>query len=893
MTIKARISKSFLISVLVFLSLCCFFVEARAEAVKEISLNGLWKYISDPEDIGVENEYFQPGMDYSNWEGMKIPGNWAVENPEMFSYAGKVWFSREFKVDKDFLNARVIHLEFEGVDYFASVWLNGHYLGKHEGYFSPFDFNVKQYLNPDSVNILVVCVDSPKEDGFWTKKLVKGIFAHHDCRPPEQDGNTGGIWNNVKLVKTGWICFQNVLVETKLSEDFSDAEVRFDFEVKNCAPLEKEANFKICLGGKNFLIDAIDFNKSFSVQPDESNVNFSIFIKNPKLWWTWDHGKPNLYNASISVELDNSVSDTRDITFGVRKIEFDTDKRFFYLNGKRMFQRGTNYIATQWLSTFNEKKFEKDILMMIDANLNSVRVHAHVLPQEFYTICDEKGMLVWADFPLIWGYVKDGDFIKEARRQFKEYIREYYNHPSIWLWCISNEGDSNQNLNDFIYLSGRKIDKQRAFNKNSSGWDSHIYHGWYGEKLKDYLSSSKKFVSEYGAQGIPLSFKKFISQSAQWPLKKHIWQYHNFQLNNQEKWIGSHLLYDSAEEFAKASLMYQYDLLKFATEHFRRTKYNPCGGLYQFMFVDCWPSITWAVVDYYRQAKPAYYALKEAMLPVLLSIRWEERFFEPGDKAEISLWCINDYMYPINDGTLSYKINDSGDKISYLHDEVKINLEEDSSKKIKDLSFIIPSDSKPGDIFKLSAQLKNADGKILSTNRFVYRVGKEDEFVKDLSGDWLFKKGDDPSYCKVDTNEKDWGKITVPGNWEEQGHGEYNGFAWYRKHISIPKKWITKKITLYIENIDDCDELYFNGEKVNSSGILPPDYKTAFGQNRLYPIPKELIKTDDDNVIALRVFDNGGGGGIVGGPVKIGDFCHKYIPVYINYPGIDDLGKSN
>ena len=407
MTIKAGISKSFLISVLVFLSLCCFFVEAGAETVKEISLDGIWKYISDPEDLGVKNGYFQPGMDYSNWEGMKIPGNWAVENPEMFSYAGKVWFSREFKVDKDFLNARVIHLEFEGVDYFASVWLNGHYLGKHEGYFIPFDFNVKQYLNPDSANILVVCVDSPKEDGFWTKKLVKGIFAHHDCRPPEQDGNTGGIWNNVKLVNTGWIRFQNVLVETKLSEDFSDAEVRFDFGVKNCAPLEKEANFKISLDGKNFLIDAIDFNKSFSIQPGESNVNFSIFIKNPKLWWTWDHGKPNLYSASISVELDNSVSDTRDITFGVRKIEFDADKRFFYLNDKRMFQRGTNYIATQWLSTFNEQKFEKDILMMMDSNLNSVRVHAHVLPQEFYTICDEKGMLVWADFPLIWGYVKD------------------------------------------------------------------------------------------------------------------------------------------------------------------------------------------------------------------------------------------------------------------------------------------------------------------------------------------------------------------------------------------------------------------------------------------------------------------------------------------------------
>lgn len=854
---------------------------------KEASLNGIWKYSADPQKIGEANGYFKPDTDTSKWQDMKIPGNWAIENPDMFNYSGKVWFSRRFAVDEGMLASKSLRLQFTGVDYFAKVWLNGNYLGEHEGYFNPFDFEIKKYLNTQAPNILTVCIDSPKETSLMKKKFIKGIFTHHDCRPPDDKGNTGGIWSDVTVIGAGEIFIEDALVKPELNGDLSEAKISFECLLDNLSSAKKNANIKISFGGKNFSSDTVYLQKNVNLKPGKSRIILKTSIKNPRLWWTWDRGSPDLYKAGIFIESDDIISDDRTVTFGIRKIDFDEDKKILSLNGKRLFQRGTNYIATQWLSTFDKEKFDKDVQMMKDANLNAVRVHAHVLPQTFYEVCDEKGMLVWADFALIWVYRQDELFIRQACKQFKEFITGYYNHPSIWLWCAHNEGGENPKLNKALYEEGRKTDSLRVINEDSGSWDSHIYHGWYGEKLSDYLTDRKKFVTEYGAQAIPLSFAKFIPEEAQWPLDRAVWRYRNSQLNFQEKWIGNCSFYNSADEFSRASLKYQYDLIKFATEQYRRAKYDPVGGIYQFMFTECWPSITWAVVDNYRTPKPAYYALRDSMSPVLISIRWEKRFFEPGGTMQASLWAVNDYSYPINDCALYYEIKDAKGKTLFGDDRIKLDLEADSSKKVKDISFLIPADAKIGDVFQLSAQLKDATGKTLSDNRFVFRAQPKDESVQDLSGQWLFKKGDDFSYAGENADERDWAKMDVPASWESQGEKDYDGFAWYRKHVTIPESWRQKNISLSIGNIDDCDEAYFNGKKINSSGALPPKFRTACGQSRSYDIPKELIKLDEDNLIAIRVFDNSGEGGIVGGPVEIGELNRKYIPVYIEYPGME------
>jgi beta-galactosidase GanA len=96
---------------------------------------------------------------------------------------------------------------------------------------------------------------------------------------------------------------------------------------------------------------------------------------------------------------------------------------FWYLNGKRIFLRGTNYISSHWLSEMTKARFLKDLKMMKEANINIVRVHAHIEPEIFYQLADEIGIMIWQDFALQWGYSDDEEFRTEAVKQAKENLR--------------------------------------------------------------------------------------------------------------------------------------------------------------------------------------------------------------------------------------------------------------------------------------------------------------------------------------------------------------------------------------------------------------------------------------------------------------------------------------
>jgi S-formylglutathione hydrolase FrmB len=138
--------------------------------------------------------------------------------------------------------------------------------------------------------------------------------------------------------------------------------------------------------------------------------------------------------------------------------------------------------------------------------------------------------------------------------------------------------------------------------------------------------------------------------------------------------------------------------------------------------------------------------------------------------------------------------------------------------------------------------------------------GLEESEAIDLSGKWLFRIGDDEKYSEPKLDEFGWVEIKVPSQWEKQGYN-FDGVAWYRKHIKIPGYFKTKKIYLYLGKIDDNDRVYFNGELIGLTN--------GWTQERIYFIPNDLIKYDSDNVIAVRVEDKGFGGGIYDGPVMI------------------------
>ncbi|MBE3069666.1 MAG: glycoside hydrolase N-terminal domain-containing protein, partial [Planctomycetes bacterium] len=113
-----------------------------------------------------------------------------------------------------------------------------------------------------------------------------------------------------------------------------------------------------------------------------------------------------------------------------------------------------------------------------------------------------------------------------------------------------------------------------------------------------------------------------------------------------------------------------------------------------------------------------------------------------------------------------------------------------------------------------------------------------------------------------------WRLLQVPGAWGQPGDGldSYDGFAWYRAFVQVPQAWAGQTLELALGQIDDCDETFFNGARVGGEGAFPPDTRTAWQTERRYRVDPKLVRAGRWNLIAVRVFDNGGQGGIAGGP---------------------------
>lgn len=135
--------------------------------------------------------------------------------------------------------------------------------------------------------------------------------------------------------------------------------------------------------------------------------------------------------------------------------------------------------------------------------------------------------------------------------------------------------------------------------------------------------------------------------------------------------------------------------------------------------------------------------------------------------------------------------------------------------------------------------------------------------VLDLTGSWKFNIGDNMEWATVAYNDSSWESIYTPSNWEKQGYIAYDGIAWYRKSIKRPEIAKNQSLYIYIRNIDDADELYYNGHLIGSTGKFPPQYVTGYGWERRYLIPKKYWSASGNDIIAVRVYDDSREGGLI------------------------------
>jgi beta-mannosidase len=611
------------------------------------------------------------------WSPVSVPGHWQLEDI-LADYEGYVLYRTKFEAPRvpedDFVSLR-----FGGVYYAARVWLNGVYLGSHEGYFSAFEFDCTGTLI-DGENELLVEVYSPEEREENTRETIGGVWARWDGMDPGI--NPGGIFRGVTLLRSGPVRLRSIGVDVRPSGDG-----RVELGIHAWRRVEVEISGRIEPLG--FEAPGTEFRRVVQVEAGENRVEESFLLAEPRLWWTWDRGEQRLYE--LVLECAGNVERVR---FGVKSVEL----RDWHvnLNGDRVFMRGINYLPTDaYPARATEERLRADASLVREANMNAVRVHAHVAGEAFYRACDELGVLVLQDFPLQWTHKRS--VLGPAIAQAKEMARDLRNYPSVAVYLAHDEPfyvvppekwntlalgrTAAEVLSPRWFLWQRRVlgpavvgaihevDDSRPVIEAAGHpfTTNHLYFGWYYGQFRDLERAVRLFPglsrlpTEYGAQALPdpASLRELWPEG-QPPDWQTLSERYRLQFDRMERyvpWGGDRLAYVAGTQ------AYQAEVLKHATELFRRREYRPTGGTFAFMLNDPAPAISWSVVDWRRRPKAAYGVLADAMRPVLVCAKYPDAGYAEGATISLPVYVVNDLARELGPLEWTWEVRIGGDTV--------------------------------------------------------------------------------------------------------------------------------------------------------------------------------------------------------------------------------------
>ena len=593
-----------------------------------------------------------------NWTGVRVPGHWQLREP-FTTYQGILLYRCRF-VRQPTAGEEMVSLRFEAVYYSARVWLNGSYLGEHQGYFAAFEFDVTDILADDAENELLVEVSSPEELAENDRQTVGGVWARWDGLGPHI--NPGGIFGAVELVTSGEVRIRSLGVAMDGS---GYGRARIDLY----ASREKSTKLRGRVRPLGFEAPGAEFERDVRVEAGTSRLGVDFRLPRVRTWRTWDRGEQPLYELTLSCG-----GETDSVRFGARTVEMRDWQ--IYLNGERVFLRGINYLPTDvYPARSTNEQFRADASLVREAGMNAVRVHAHVAEKAFYEACDELGLLIFQDFPLQWTHRRS--VLGPAIAQATEMASDLRSHPSVGVYLAHDEPFyvvppekwSFLNLLRTVVevLSPRWALWQRrvldpAVVRAIRGEDAsrpvvdaaghplttnHLYFGWYYGKFRNLeravgiFPGLSRLPTEYGAQALP----DLASLNEIWPAgKPPDWEVLSTDYRLQWQRMLRYVPWEGNQaDFVLKTQEYQAEVLKHATELFRRRKYRPTGGTFAFMLNDAAPAISWSVVDWRRRRKVAYAALKTAMNPLLICAEYPQETHEAGGEIRLPLFVVNDH----------------------------------------------------------------------------------------------------------------------------------------------------------------------------------------------------------------------------------------------------------
>ncbi|WP_241738279.1 beta-mannosidase [Psychroserpens luteus] len=649
----------------------------------------------------------------SIWQSATVPGNVhsdllenrLIEHPFIGANEDSLqWISEtdweyktSFSVDKEMLNKKHIELNFEGLDTYASFFLNDSLILETDNAFREFSVDVKSILKAENELRILFEHTSIFEEKEKTKlgyQLPEGnrIFTRKaqfqygwDWGPKL---NTSGIWRPVTLSAWNDFKIKDIYIRPySLTEEKADLAVNLTLRDS----LEATLDYDIYINNKlHTTYENIGFHKT----PD-----FNVTIKNPKRWWPHNLGEPYLYDIKVVVRDGKKILDSISVKKGLRTIELITEKDsngesfYFKVNDVPVYAKGANYIPQNSLQNkVTDAHYEKLLKDVVDANMNMLRVWGGGIYENdiFYDLCDEKGILIWQDFMFACAmYPGDEDFFNNVKQEAVQNVKRLRNHASIALWCGNNENSEGWHRwgwqanrsdaeKDEIWKNYELVFKEllptviktttdtpywessprygRGNPKYKTEGDAHDWWIWHDGYPFEHLEQNvPRFMSEFGFQSFP-SYEtiRYINQSDSIDIssegfKNHQKHSRGFELID-EYMKRDFPVPDNAEDYMYVSQLLQaYGITKGIEAH-RRAKPRNMGTLY-WQLNDCWPAVSWSSIDYFGNWKALHYQAKKSFKNVLVSNEYYR------SRGILNTTIINDQLTAVSD-TLTIKIMD-------------------------------------------------------------------------------------------------------------------------------------------------------------------------------------------------------------------------------------------
>lgn len=475
------------------------------------NLNGLWSYSILPVADAAP----------ANHQG-KILVPFAVESA--LSGVGKtvgkdslLWYERSFTVPANFKNQNVL-LQFGAVDWRCEVFVNGKAIGKHEGGYDPFSFDITSALTKKGSQKLVVKVWDPSDDGPQPRgkqvKRPEGIWYTP----------VTGIWQTVWLEAVP----KTYIAAFKQTPDLDKGSLELETSLQNTQP------------GDLVQVTAWKGQTKIAEQSSDGTGKITLAIPDAE---KWSPSNPFLYDLKLTVTRKGKKLDEVSSYFAMRKISMKADKngiQRMLLNNEFVFQYGP--LDQGWwpdglYTAPTDEALKFDIVKTKEMGFNMIRKHVKLEPARWYTYCDQLGMLVWQDMPSgdlgnrwenrpgIFGRATDKDRTAESeaiyKEEWKEIMQDFHNFPSIVIWVPFNEAWGQFKTKEIVEWTMAK-DPSRLVNTASGGNFEPVgpiidLHNYPEPLMPDPLIYGKDRIivlGEFGGLGLPV--------------KDHNWQEKNW-----------------------------------------------------------------------------------------------------------------------------------------------------------------------------------------------------------------------------------------------------------------------------------------------------------------------------------------------------------------------------